>query len=134
MSTMDHMLFYTLQPLKMPSGTCPASGQERKTACLQLPTAAVHVGGGVRSQENGNKTERTQSVHRLGDGEGGYDHHVGTAELEAKGGRETGETSTCLPRCPGTQILSCLAWLGTPYSLRVYTGWGAVSPGLYSPP
>lgn len=47
MSTMDHMLLYTLQPLKMPSGTCPASGQERKTACLQLPTATVHVGGGV---------------------------------------------------------------------------------------
>lgn len=101
---MDHVLFYTLQPLKMQSGTCPASGQEMKTACLQLPTAAVHVGGWVRSQENGNKTERTQSVHRLG--EGSYDHHVGTAELEAKGWRETGETSTCLPRCLGTQILS----------------------------
>lgn len=73
-------------------------------------------------------------MHRLGDGERGYDHHVGTVELEAKGWRETGETSTCLPRCLGTQILSCLAWLSTPHSLCVYTGWREVSPGLHSPP
>lgn len=67
----------------------------------------------MRSQENGNRIKRTQTVHRLGDGEGGYDHHVGTVELEAKGWRETGETSTCLP-CMAWHLSQplCLHWLG----------------------
>lgn len=79
----------------------------RKAACLQLPTATVHVGEQVRSRGIG-INHKVHAGWRWGAGDG---HHVGTAgpEVAVEGDRRDRHLPAQVP-WDSDPVLPCLAW------------------------
>lgn len=112
---------YTLQLLKMHSGTCPAAGQKREEG--SLPAAShCHCACGRAGEVPGNG-DKPQSACRLEVGSGRWPPCGNSWAGGGGGGRQQRQALAC----PGALGLRpCLALHGlAPLTASVHPGWGA---------